>query len=814
MSTQSYSSVFGVVKLQTDDAISAAGNHNLRNFFHPRNADPARLADNIYYHGSKDSDILALVNNRIAAAGITKVRKNALKAIELIYSAGPEFFKKIKSRDDWVKDCLAHAYREFGKENVVFSILHLDETTPHLHVIVVPIREAKYEDGRKYKTHKKNKSKLDSKGLFEQCAHARQHGPVDKKACEFKLTDFTDAFAIIQKLIAKGNPVSNFFAKHFTSEAYQFLTDSKKKLIEKKPVLRAELNKILAHELIFDPAIWEKEKLSNGTRLAMDGYPVGDKLYVANRKLLEDLLGNAIKKCIGRPLCGPSAPYMHHLQETNYELCHKLDPEISVPLYETKIEHESLAKWNADRLRAIQNVTPNAEFELTPPTEEDVKNPGKYIDRELDRLNDIAEKAVDPLIAQASENELLHIQIEKLKAGMRNEHASHERKIMGVVTENAALKDEIAALKAQKADYLQRMRSIPLDQVLAKLGYNQRVPGKENQFHLPDDRIIEINGRSFSDCTGRHGLGQLSNRKGAKGAVDLTMFVTGWDLPLTQKWLKDNFDLGAALNESVERLKGELEPELEKNITADQSKAFAIQRRSPLQPDADQWIHVKQSLAVDYGLEPQLLDDLQRASLIDANQHGALVCIKQSQKQFVGGIALGLKSNPITKTTSFYETLEGDGFPFALGDPQSTYSAIVASPVEAIAFYQLCCRNCYVLATKAVLPPAILDGLKKRNPETSHPVLIAHDLSDEGDALAKKMKINLHQAGIKNELHRPPKFHDHANSWVDLILAVSGKLKKFVGISAEAVSGVVEQCKNIFDMFTPSSFSDPKKREK
>ena len=269
-------------------------------------------------------------------------------------------------------------------------------------------------------------------------------------------------------------------------------------------------------------------------------------------------------------------------------------------------------------IRAIKNVTPNVEFDLTPPTPDDVKNPDKYIDRELDRVIAVANKATDSLINKASENELLQAQIEKLKAGMRNEHASHERKIIGVVAENAALKEEIAALQKQNSDYLNRMRAIPLLEVMRKLVFPKQVSGSANQFVMPDERFIEISGRSFTDLTGRYGLGQMDKRKSSKGAIDLVMFVTGWDLQLVQKWLKNNFDLGAALIESADKLKDELEPELVKAITADESTKFKNQQKSAFYPDAVQWLEVRKSLTADYGLEPQLLDDLQRASVIDA----------------------------------------------------------------------------------------------------------------------------------------------------------------------------------------------------
>ena len=798
MENQSYSSVLIFRKLKTDADLIGAAEHNSR-WKKPKNADPARFYDNKFPVGN-DRSILDLVNARIKSCGI-KPRKNAVLALEFIQSAGRDFFKNIKSEEDWVTAATDFLAKKFKRENVVHVSLHKDETTTHLHAIVVPIVEADDKDGRFRENHKQREWKLDAKGIFEKYAKNRELGKFDRSAATFCESDFTTSFKFIKKLVAKADPVSALLANKMNPDALASFSSRQIKLKDKRKILIAEMKKILGGPSLFDEPVFAQLALPPDTMELKNRYPTGDDLYCLNRRLIEAAYDGLIVRCEGRPIGNPTALYLHELQAQYFDLCQKMDPQISEPRYGAKMEHQKLSNFYAALEKGMQTGAQLADIQVKPTPF--LKSADQHAAEETTRIK----AALEPLVALAANAVVQQQELEESKAGILRLNRKHIQDKKDLVAENASLKAVTDALRHQ-------MRLIPLDQVMVKLGFNQRVPGKENQFHLPDERIIEINGRSFTDLTSRYGLGQMNNRKGAKGAIDLTMFVTGWDLRLTQKWLKDNFNLGAALNESADRIKGELEPELAKTITADEAKAFTIQQRSPLHPDADQWIQVKQSLAVDYGLEPQLLDDLRRASLIDANKHGSLVCIKLNQRQFVGGMALGLKANPVAGTTSVYETPDDDGFPFVLGNPQSEYSAIVASPLEAIAFYQLCRRNCYVLATKLALPPAILDGLKKRNPDTSFPVLIAHDLSPEGNRLAGHMKVELDKAGVKNEPHRPPKFHDHATSWVDLALAVGGKLKKFVGISTEAVSEVVERCKNIFCIFTPSSISDSIKREK
>jgi hypothetical protein len=65
--------------------------------------------------------------------------------------------------EEWYNDSMQWLHKTFGKENTVSAVLHMDETTPHIHATIVPIvtgerRKAKQkkptEGKRTY--HKKN----------------------------------------------------------------------------------------------------------------------------------------------------------------------------------------------------------------------------------------------------------------------------------------------------------------------------------------------------------------------------------------------------------------------------------------------------------------------------------------------------------------------------------------------------------------------------------------------------------------------------------------------------------------------------------
>jgi hypothetical protein len=83
------------------------------------------------------------INREIQTAG-AKARSNSVMALDTIYTASPEFFQERTNaeNDRFFRDCLKFHESHFG--HIISAVVHYDETTPHLHVISVPLTK----DGR------------------------------------------------------------------------------------------------------------------------------------------------------------------------------------------------------------------------------------------------------------------------------------------------------------------------------------------------------------------------------------------------------------------------------------------------------------------------------------------------------------------------------------------------------------------------------------------------------------------------------------------------------------------------------------------
>jgi len=83
----------------------------------------------------------------------TKVRKDAVVAVELMLSASPEWFDGLTTDRavlhqhpkfrQWANNAMKWARQEFG-QNIIDVALHMDESSPHMHVLAVPLTK----DGR------------------------------------------------------------------------------------------------------------------------------------------------------------------------------------------------------------------------------------------------------------------------------------------------------------------------------------------------------------------------------------------------------------------------------------------------------------------------------------------------------------------------------------------------------------------------------------------------------------------------------------------------------------------------------------------
>lgn len=192
--------ILRAAKLKTTVKIRSTSGHNLRRI-EVENADPKRAAENLFarFDGGgrvawvRSADGLPnldeLVEQRVASieARGGKVRSNAVRAIELVLTASPEAFKQPDfDLAKWRNASLKWCGREFGNQNVVQAALHLDEQTPHLHVVVIPEAMMRETRGRRPKSAGKAAASPEKPTL---AAHKWLDGPAALAAMQDRYAD-------------------------------------------------------------------------------------------------------------------------------------------------------------------------------------------------------------------------------------------------------------------------------------------------------------------------------------------------------------------------------------------------------------------------------------------------------------------------------------------------------------------------------------------------------------------------------------------------------------------------------------------------
>lgn len=132
-----------VAKVKSLGSLRGLGAHHMRTAPTP-NADPLATPSNrvLVGTGNPYADVKALLPE--------KVRKNAVLAMEHLLTASPEYFRPHapdkagtydpERMESWAASALEFLRDRYG-DSLASAVLHLDEATPHIQALVLPLRE-------------------------------------------------------------------------------------------------------------------------------------------------------------------------------------------------------------------------------------------------------------------------------------------------------------------------------------------------------------------------------------------------------------------------------------------------------------------------------------------------------------------------------------------------------------------------------------------------------------------------------------------------------------------------------------------------
>lgn len=336
---------FAILRMDKIKSFGNAGglNEHLERTMEVPNSNPEKthLNERIIGSGNLEVDIKA----RIEENGCN-VRKNAVLAVQFVMTASPEFFDKTapdfeNKVESFKKLSEEFLKKEFGEKNVVNLTLHMDETTPHLHAVVVPI------DG---------KGKLNAREFI----NGRD-----------KLSKLQDSFAEKMKVIGlerglKGSKAEHTEIKQFyelTKEAVsiQKAPDDKIKLDRPNPMERVNIDTWLTkQEEKINKQVSEIKDFYEKKSMVSNFETINKTLQLREQKLLSDKLEKSEKKQTEIIIKNVVDKYNKKLHETTEKIIEPLKlenknlKEENVKLKENNIKITEIVKNNNNKVEKFE----------------------------------------------------------------------------------------------------------------------------------------------------------------------------------------------------------------------------------------------------------------------------------------------------------------------------------------------------------------------------------------------------------------------------------------------------------------------------
>ena len=84
---------------------------------------------------------MEIINKRVEELGNGKPRKDAVLMCSIVVGSDGKFFSKLsdEEREAFFFEATNYFAEHYGRENIVSAVVHMDETTPHLHLNLIPV---------------------------------------------------------------------------------------------------------------------------------------------------------------------------------------------------------------------------------------------------------------------------------------------------------------------------------------------------------------------------------------------------------------------------------------------------------------------------------------------------------------------------------------------------------------------------------------------------------------------------------------------------------------------------------------------------
>lgn len=141
-------------KYTKDEMIKLAPhNERFKKKYSNRNIDLSKTSQNYHLKLPKENTYLKEYNRLIKENNLSQgqLHKNSIYVCEVILTSDNTFFNEIGKKETkrYFQECFKFMtkYKGIGKENILTAVVHLDEETPHMHLVYIPVISTKDKKG-------------------------------------------------------------------------------------------------------------------------------------------------------------------------------------------------------------------------------------------------------------------------------------------------------------------------------------------------------------------------------------------------------------------------------------------------------------------------------------------------------------------------------------------------------------------------------------------------------------------------------------------------------------------------------------------
>ena len=175
------------------------------------------------------------INDKIEALDLlTKVRKDAVLMCSFVVGSDRVFFSRLSplEQQQFFVDCTRFFAERYGEDNIISAVVHMDETTPHLHLNLIPIADGRlcakqlFDRNELQKLQSDFHSVVGKKWNLQRGKEGSQAKHLDTAAYKLKKMKEETAAAEEQKAVAEQAAVS--------AEPRQFHAERKPQQLEER----------------------------------------------------------------------------------------------------------------------------------------------------------------------------------------------------------------------------------------------------------------------------------------------------------------------------------------------------------------------------------------------------------------------------------------------------------------------------------------------------------------------------------------------------------------------------------------------------